>query len=150
MLRLTQSAQGASVSGQIWIFQVQRRPRQGPLLVKGERHSSVQFGTLGKVASGIGRGVAARWGTQSASREPSAAMWTPTPSTFPASRYSAEEVHVNSAFRMCGTGLLTRTHTWQQKAVSSRPQKAAGNKPANGPELLGGTEPQCAESRWKL
>ena len=78
------------------------------------------------------------------------AMWTPTPSTFPASRYSAEEVHVNSAFRMCGTGLLTRTHTWQQKAVSSRPQKAAGNKPANGPELLEGTEPQCAESRWKM
>ena len=35
-------------------------------------------------------------------------------------------------------------------AVSSRPQKAAGNKPANGPELLEGTEPRCAESRWKI
>ena len=34
--------------------------------------------------------------------------------------------------------------------MSGQPQKAAGNKPANGPELLEGTEPQCAESRWKI
>ena len=121
-----------------WTFQVQRRPRQDPLHVRGESFSSVQFDTRMRAARGMERKVVASWSTQSASKKPSAATWTPTPPTFPASRHSAEEVHVNPAFRMCGTGLLARTHTWQQKTVSSRPQKAAGNKPATGPELLKG------------
>ncbi len=133
---------------------MQLRPRQDPLHVRGENFSSALSGTQSRAARGMGCGVAVNWSIHSASRKPpSAAMWTYAGTrmtrTSPASRPSAEEGHADTASRMCGTGLSTRTHTWQPKMVSSRPQKAVGNKPANGPELLGSAKPQCAKSRWK-
>ena len=63
----------------------------GPTPCEGRKFSSVQFGARMRAARGMEREVVASWSTQSASKRPSAAAWTPTPPTVPASRHSAEE-----------------------------------------------------------